>query len=202
MGGEPGLWAPWGCLDASYSYSLRFRSRATEPQRPLSPKSGTHVPSLTCRQRPDSGRTGGVGRSGDRHGEGAWGRRQGQGTAQGDRRAPALQGRSQDVFPRAWDVQTKSSTAFQEERAGVWVNSEWPVCRGDPRGQGGEPLLCGTARGQAAQRTPAIGTPMTQGEGSGCHLSFLPKAAEKHVLCVKPAHLPPLSPAEVWPGGS
>lgn len=68
-------------------------------------------------------------------------------------------GRSQDVFPRAWDVLTKSSNAFQEERAGVWVNSEWPVCRGDPRGQGGEPLLCGTARGQAAQRTPAIRTP-------------------------------------------
>lgn len=111
-------------------------------------------------------------------------------------------GRSQDVFPRAWDVLTKGSTAFQEERAGVWVDSEWPVCRGDPRGQGGEPLLCGTARGQAAQRTPAIGTPMTQGEGSGCHLSFLPKAAEKHVLCVKPARLPPLSPAEVRPGGS
>lgn len=41
-----------------------------------------------------------------------------------------------------------------------------------------------------------------QGEGSGCHLSFLAKAAEKHVLCVKPARLPPLSPAEVWPGGS
>lgn len=55
-----GLWAPWGCLAASHSYSLRFRSRATELKRPLSPKSGTHVPSLTCYRRPDSVRTGGV----------------------------------------------------------------------------------------------------------------------------------------------